>query len=169
VLALRAGKSYDALVRGRIIEPLGLRDTSMDVPAEKLPRFAQGHDRRGRPVPHWDLPALPGAGALRSTGTDMLAFLELQLDEGSSPLAAAARLTHPARARMWRVHVGLGWFHYPVRGRRYEALFHDGGTGGFWTVCGFVPELRTSVVVLSNCARPVDRLGLRIVEALESQ
>jgi D-alanyl-D-alanine-carboxypeptidase/D-alanyl-D-alanine-endopeptidase len=48
-------------------------------------------------------------------------------------------------------------------------LFHDGGTGGFRTVCGFVPELRTSVVVLSNCARPVDRLGLRIVEALESQ
>ncbi len=81
VLALRAGKSYYDLVSERVLRPLGMTDTHIAIPDDKLERFAQGHNRRGRPVPNWDLPALAGAGALRSTVADLLSFLGAQLGD----------------------------------------------------------------------------------------
>jgi D-alanyl-D-alanine-carboxypeptidase/D-alanyl-D-alanine-endopeptidase len=166
VLAVRAGRSYEQLVEERICHPLELEDTRVSVPAAARGRFAQGHDRRGRPVPHWDLAALAGAGALRSTVADLLAFLRLQLGEGEPALARAAALTHAPRARHRGVAVGLGWTRLPLLGTDDELLFHNGGTGGFRSFAGFAPAAGTAVVVLSNSARSVDALGFRILERI---
>jgi CubicO group peptidase (beta-lactamase class C family) len=166
VLALRAGKSYEELVVERICAPLGLSDTSIAVPEEKAARFAQGHNRRGKPVPHWDLPSLPGAGALRSTVADLLTFLEAQLGPRPPELAAAIELTHEPRARRGPMSIGLGWLIHTPKGQPFPAIWHDGGTGGFRSVAGFVEESETAVVVLSNSARWVTRLGLRLLEAI---
>jgi serine-type D-Ala-D-Ala carboxypeptidase/endopeptidase len=164
VLALQTGQTYEELVTERILGPLGMTDTSILVPEEKAARFAQGHDRRGRTVPNWDLPTLAGAGALRSSVYDLLRFLSLQLDAGESRLARAARMTHAPRVRRRSFSVGLGWFIQPVRrGRPHTATWHDGGTGGFRSVAGFVDEPETAVVVLSNSSRAVDRIGLEVV------
>jgi CubicO group peptidase (beta-lactamase class C family) len=168
VLARRAGRSYEQLVQERICRPLGLADTRLAVPAAARGRFAQGHDRRGRPVPHWNLPALAGAGALRSTVADLLAFLRLQLGEGDPALARAAALTHAPRSRHRGVAVGLGWTRLPLLGTDHELLFHNGGTGGFRSFAGFAPATGTAVVVLANSARSVDALGLRILERVDS-
>jgi CubicO group peptidase (beta-lactamase class C family) len=165
VLGVRAGLSYEQLVEERICRPLELADTRVSVPAAALARFAQGYDRRGRPVPHWDLPALAGAGALRSSVADLLAFLRLQLGHGDPALVRAAALTQPARSHFRGVAVGLGWTRLPLRGTGYEVLFQNGATGGFRSFAGFVPAAATAVAVLSNCARSVDPLGLRILEA----
>jgi D-alanyl-D-alanine-carboxypeptidase/D-alanyl-D-alanine-endopeptidase len=165
VLARRAGQGYEQLVEERICRPLGLADTAVSVASPE--RFAQGHDRRGRPVPHWDLAALAGAGALRSTVADILAFLRLQLGDGDPALARAAALTHAPRARRRRLAVGLGWTRLPLLGTdHHELLFHNGGTGGFRSFAGFVPATRVAVVVLSNSARSVDALGFRILERI---
>ena len=164
VLARRAGEPYEELVQERICRPLGLVDTSTIVPSEKLERFAQGHNRRGRPVPHWEIPGLPGAGALRSTVRDLLAFVELNRDGGESQLARAARATHAPRAQMRRTRIGLGWLRQDVDGS--TAVWHGGGTGGFRTICGFVEGGELGVVVLSNCSRSVDRIALDLVKAL---
>jgi CubicO group peptidase (beta-lactamase class C family) len=167
VLALRAGCSYEQLVRERICRPLELADTDVSVPAAARGRFAQGHNRRGRPVPHWDLPALAGAGALRSTVADLLAFLRVQLGEGDPALARAAALTHAPRWRHRRgLAVGLAWSRLPLLGTEHELLFHNGGTGGFRSFVGFVPATDTAVVVLSNSGRSVDALGFRILERI---
>jgi D-alanyl-D-alanine-carboxypeptidase/D-alanyl-D-alanine-endopeptidase len=168
VLARRAGRGYDQLVQERICRPLGLEDTRVVVPAAARHRFAQGHSRRGRPVPHWDLPVLAGAGALRSTAADLLAFLHLQLGEGEPPLARAAALTHAPRAGHRGVAVGLAWTRLPLLGTDHELLFHNGGTGGFRSFAGFVPATHTAVVVLSNSARSVDALGIRILQRIEA-
>ena len=166
VLALRAGRAYEELVQERICRPLGLADTCIGVPPAARRRFAQGHNRRGRPVPHWELPVLAGAGALRSTVADLLRFLRLQLGEGEPALVRAAALTHARRVRHRGVAVGLGWTRLPLRGTEHELLFHNGGTGGFRSCAGFVPATRTAVVVLSNSARSVDALGFRILERI---
>jgi D-alanyl-D-alanine-carboxypeptidase/D-alanyl-D-alanine-endopeptidase len=42
----------------------------------------------------------------------------------------------------------------PVEGQPGPVLWHDGGTGGFRSVAGFVAESATRVVVLSNSSRP---------------
>jgi D-alanyl-D-alanine-carboxypeptidase/D-alanyl-D-alanine-endopeptidase len=167
VLAVRAGCGYDQLVQERICRPLGLADTSVSVPASARDRFAQGHNRRGRPVPHWDLPALAGAGALRSTVADLLAFLRLQLGDGDQALARAAALTHASRVRRRGASVGLGWTRWPLLGTEHELLFHNGGTGGFRSFVGFVPATHTAVAVLSNSVRSVDALGFRILHRIE--
>jgi serine-type D-Ala-D-Ala carboxypeptidase/endopeptidase len=47
-------------------------------------------------------------------------------------------------------------------------LWHNGGTSGFRSFVGAARQTGTAVVVLSNTARSVDRLGLRLVKALSS-
>jgi len=170
VLARHAGTSYEQLVQGRICVPLGLRGTSIDVPAAKLGRFADGHDRRGRAAAHWDALALAGAGALRSTVADMLVFIRLQLGAPAGRLAEAAKLTQETRAgRPGPGTVGLGW-HGQQRNRTSSRtmLWHNGGTGGFHSFCGFITETQTGVIVLSNSARSVDKIGYLVLEALDT-
>jgi CubicO group peptidase (beta-lactamase class C family) len=166
VLSLRASSTYEELVAERITRPLGMSDTSIAVPEEKRGRFAQGHSRRGKPVSNWDLPTLAGAGALRSTVADVLRFLAAQLGDAPEPLAEAIRTTHEPRARRGALEVGLGWLLLPIRDLAFKVRWHDGGTGGFRSVAGFVPELDTGVVVLASSSRPVDNLGLEILRAI---
>ena len=168
VLALRAGVGYEELVAERITGPLGMTDTSIAVPEDKLARFAQGHSRRGKPVSNWDLPALAGAGALRSTVADLLTFLDAHLGEAPPGLAEAMRATHVPRASRRAFSVGLGWMILTVDGQPGPVVYHDGGTGGFRSVAGFVAESGTSVAVLSSSSRAVDRIGLEILKSIEA-
>jgi serine-type D-Ala-D-Ala carboxypeptidase/endopeptidase len=163
VLARRAGTSYDELVRRRIGAPLGLRDTGMALDGGRL---ATPHRFSGRETSHWHFDALAGAGALRSTARDLLGFLRLHADRSDRPLAAAARETQRPRAKAGRGHVGLGWLIFPpVRRFPFELLLHEGGTGGFRAFAGLAPERELGVVVLTNQARGVGRLGLRLLRA----
>jgi CubicO group peptidase (beta-lactamase class C family) len=142
-------------------------DTIVVPSAEQAARVAVGHTRRGRPVPRFELPALPGAGALRSTATDMLRFLEANLDPAGTPLAAQLDRIQQPRHRMGRgVQVGLGWLIVRSPGKAGPLLWHNGGTTGFRSFAGVARDRGVAVVALSNSARGVDRLGLRLVRAL---
>jgi CubicO group peptidase (beta-lactamase class C family) len=93
-LANRAHMSYPDLVKAEITGPPGMRDTVVTLSPDQQRRFMQGHDGDGRPVSSWDLDALAGAGALRSTAGDMLTYLEANLHPNSaafSPVASASR------------------------------------------------------------------------------
>jgi serine-type D-Ala-D-Ala carboxypeptidase/endopeptidase len=175
VLARRADMSYEQLVRARICEPLDLVDTWIETPSSERARVATGHTWRGRETPHWDLAALAGAGGLRSTAPDLLRFLRLHAPDSDSALEAAARETRRRRASWARTGVGLGWLILPA-GRRFpwhrlsfDVVFHEGGTGGFRSFAGVVPETGAATVVLANQARSAGRLGLRVLQALVSQ
>jgi serine-type D-Ala-D-Ala carboxypeptidase/endopeptidase len=173
VLARRAGTSYERLVRARICEPLELVDTWIETPEPERRRLAAGQTWRGRPTPAWQLAALAGAGGLRSTARDLLAFLDLHTAGARSPqLARAAAEAARPRASLGRAEIGLGWLMIPPGRRlpwhrqRARALFHDGGTGGFRSFAGVIPERDASAVLLANQARSVTRLGLRVLDVL---
>jgi CubicO group peptidase (beta-lactamase class C family) len=168
-LAGVAGQPYEALVRERICVPLGMPDTVVTPTGEQTARLATGYTRRGRPAPPLELPALVGAGALRSTATDLLGFLEANLDPARTPLAAQIERTQQPRLRAAkRVEIGLGWLIARPPGAAGPVLWHNGGTSGFRSFVAFTRETRTAVVVLSNTARSVDRLGLGLLKALTS-
>ncbi len=78
-LALKAGYDYESLVEKTIWQPLGMTDTRITFDDHDLARVAQGHDFDGNPTANWDIPALAGAGAIRSTTGDMLKFLAANL------------------------------------------------------------------------------------------
>jgi CubicO group peptidase (beta-lactamase class C family) len=168
-LARAAGRPYQELVRERICLPLGMPDTVITPTSEQTARLATGHTRRGRPAPPLQLPALAGAGALRSTATDLLQLLRANLNPAATPLAAQLERTQLPRLRMaGRAEVGLGWLIARPPGAAGPVLWHNGGTGGFRGFAAVARQTGTAVVVLSNTARSVDRLGLRLLKALSS-
>ncbi len=167
LVAAAATRDFGELVRLRICEPLGMADTVLLPDREQTEREAVGHRRRRRTTGHWRVAGLPGAGALRSTATDMLTFLHAQLRPHDTPLGPAIALTHPERRPGKRLGIGLGWLRVPMGGE-HVLLWHNGGTGGFRAFAGFVPAAGVGVVALANDLRNVDRVGLDLLTALST-
>jgi len=92
ILGLVAGKSYEELVSQRILRPLGMNDTSIELSPDQQGRLAPGHTSDGKVTANWDIPTLAGAGALRSTAGDVLRFMAASMSCATSPLAEAVRL-----------------------------------------------------------------------------
>jgi len=92
ILGLVAGKSYEELLTERILQPLGMNDTSITLRPEQQERLAPGHTLMGQVTANWDMPNLAGAGALRSTAGDVLRFMAVNMNGAASPFAEAARL-----------------------------------------------------------------------------
>ncbi|MDX1548316.1 MAG: serine hydrolase [Rhodothermales bacterium] len=162
VLARRAGTDYETLLRERILGPLGLGDTGIALTEDQRARLATGY-RDGRPVAYWDLPALAGAGALRSTADELLRFLAAHLGLAGTPLDAVMdEATTPRAEAAGPNHVGLGW--HVRRTDRSEMVWHNGGTGGFSSFAGYDPARGRGVVVLANSSADVDDLGAHILD-----
>jgi CubicO group peptidase (beta-lactamase class C family) len=100
ILTRVEGQGFEALVKGRICEPLAMHDTTITLSSDQARRLAPGHSG-GKPVSGWDMPTLAGAGALRSTVADMLRFVAANLDPPASPPG-------PALALCQRIHSGEG-------------------------------------------------------------
>lgn len=158
-LAVRAGKSYDALVREEVTGPLGMTETAVVLSPALSKRFVGGHGAANAPNHAWDFDALAGAGAVRSTANDMLTYLEAQLhpDKVSGKGAAAKTLpaalaaSHEVRGDAdGDMQIALNWFRMGQGG----AYWHNGATGGFSAFAVFDPAHDFAVVVLFN--RSVD-------------
>ena len=168
-LALRAGTDYETLVRRRVLDPLGMKDTKITLTHADSARFAAGHNAGGQVVPAWDLASLQGAGALRSTAADMLRFLAANIaaDADSSrtrPLAAALRLTHEPRHSIGPgADIGLGWIGVSTQSGA-KIFSHDGGTGGHRSFAAFDPARRVAVIVLSASAADVTDIGRHLLD-----
>jgi CubicO group peptidase (beta-lactamase class C family) len=167
-LARRAGASYEGLVRGRVLAPLGMDETWVDLPEALRPRLAQGHSRRGRPVPRWNMASFAGAGALVGSAADLLQLAAAVARPPDSRLGRAIALSLAPRARAGPgVRVGLGWMVSRRRGGP-PAVWHNGGTGGFRTIVAIVPQVGTAAVALATSARSTDALAMWLLERLSA-
>ncbi|HEU4560833.1 MAG TPA: serine hydrolase domain-containing protein [Longimicrobium sp.] len=164
LLALRAGKEYEALVIERILAPLGMRDTRLVLTASMRERLAAGHGAGLEPVGGWDFAVLAGAGGWRSTAEDMLRFLAAQLSPPPGPLGRAIAMTQEPRRPAGPPgdsRIGLGWHVLERNGR--AIVWHNGQTGGYHAFLGFEPASGANVLVLANTAADLDDLGLRLL------
>ena len=161
-LARSARTTYERLIIDRVCDPLGMSDTRILLSDEQKSRLAQGHAGT-KPVKNWDLDALAGAGALRSTAQDMLRFLSGNLGLAETPIAKALQATHRDRFETGQpdLYVALGWHVWTKFGT--TILWHNGGTGGYRSFCGFCPEKKLGVVVLTNSFEDIDDIGLHIL------
>jgi len=155
-LSRRSGSDYEALVQARITGLLGMKNTLITVTPEKQALLATGHDEQLQPAPVWDVPALPGAGSLRSSVNDLLVLLAAFTGNADTPLrpAMAAMVQTRRPNEIYMLEQALGWW---VIGKGADEFFiHGGGTFGFASSMGYDPKTRIGAVVLSNTSGSVD-------------
>ncbi len=164
-LARRAGMDYEALVRRRILSPLGMNDTSIALSEAQKKRLAAGYNAALRPVKNWDLDALAGAGALRSTANDMLKFLAANLELTGTPLQPAMRRMRSMRRETGApdLEIAMAWHILTKFGA--QIVWHNGGTAGYRSFTGFDPVKKKGVIVLCNTFLDIDDVGRHILES----
>lgn len=150
VLALKAGMPYEALLKARVLEPLGMADSTITLSADQKARLVPGH-AKGVAVGNWDLDALAGAGAVRSSAEDMSKLLAALMRPPDSRIGRAVELALEPRGDLGAAKIGLGWItSTPPNGRPF--IWHNGGTGGYRSFIGFTADRRAGIVVLTNGA-----------------
>lgn len=164
ILALKSGMSYEELMVKKLALPLGMKATKITFDKPMKQNLAMGHSN-GEQVSNWDIPTLAGAGAIRSSLHDMLIYIAANMGLHTSKLYPAMQLSHQVRHDKAGngVRVGLGWI--ISKGAEGDIFWHNGGTGGYRTFCGFVRETGKGVVVLTNSDRGADDIGMRLLNS----
>ena len=162
-LATRSGVTYERLVRDRILTPLGMADSGIDITPRMRERLAVGHDVAGEPTPPLVMDAIAGAGALRSTTADMLRYAAANLG-GDGRLAGAMRDAQTSRRDAGPgMRIGLAW--HVVEGPAGDVAWHNGGTIGFRSFIAIDRARGLAVVVWANAAADVtDDIGFNFLD-----
>jgi len=162
VLALRAGKSYEAIVKERILDPLDMDHTAIALTPWMTKHLAKGHNTNGEVMQNWDVGALTAAGGLRSTMKDMMKFARANL-QTRGRLQQIMQRTHVERASAGPTgFIGMNWIIRRSNGQ--EVVWHNGGTGGYRTWLGFDQRKALAAVVLTNSTHGADDLGFELLK-----
>jgi CubicO group peptidase (beta-lactamase class C family) len=157
------GKTWDAAMRERLFEPLGLPRT-VTLPEEALLHGAAvGHVEVGgeqHVAPVWGLPRPLGpAGLITAPVADVLAFARLHLTGGVTP-DGVRLLSAGSTEDMTELHAdlpdkyslgdswGLGWIRFGWDDRRL--IGHDGNTIGQAAFLRLLPDEGLAVTLLTN-------------------
>jgi CubicO group peptidase (beta-lactamase class C family) len=164
VLTRAAGASWSELVTRRLLQPAGMKQTTVDAfpDADATTDRAAPHVLRGG-APHltgWrSIGAISPAGQLVTCAEDSMQWLRIQLGQVPATVPAAAVVaTHhpqvvlsadgqPHEPVTWTGY-GLGWVTGTFRGR--SMLWHSGGIDGFLTNILLLPDDRIGVAVSAN-------------------
>ena len=157
VLGLIDNKTYQQVINDRVLKPLAMSNSFVDVPASHREYFSDGHDAALNRTKHWKLPTLAGAGAVKSNTKDMALYLKANLS--LTPLTKTLALTHQqtTNSELPGTRVGLGWF--IVEHEKGKYLWHNGGTGGFRSFMGFDKKNKRGIVILENTTNGMDAIG----------
>jgi D-alanyl-D-alanine-carboxypeptidase/D-alanyl-D-alanine-endopeptidase len=164
ILSLRAGVSFDQLVKDRILDVLdmkstgtGMNATGISVPEDIKSRFAKGHID-GKEVNLEFIPeAIQSAGALYSTANDMLKYLSANMGLIHTEINDAMQQTHLIRhsfgapyegKSLMQDYIGLGWTVTTDFGN--EVIWHTGSIDGYTSIIGFNDEKQIGLVILCS-------------------
>ncbi|MDN3690421.1 serine hydrolase [Cyclobacterium jeungdonense] len=162
LLSLNKNNTYEALMVQTIADPLEMEDTRIRLTDRMKENLAPGHNG-GEVVENWDIPTLAGAGAIRSSSSDMATFIAANLGYVESPLAEAMAFSHKVRHRKaGDMKVAMGW--HIKNGEDGDVIWHNGGTGGYRAFAGFVKETGIGVVLLTNSSISSDDIGFHLLD-----
>jgi CubicO group peptidase (beta-lactamase class C family) len=164
-LAQRAHMSYEELVRERIFKPLHMDRSTISLSPESRKWLAQGHDAALHPVKNWDLDALAGAGAIRSTTNDMLKFMAANVGLTDTPLKPAMERMRAVRHETGMPHVEIAMAWHIFSEFPPDLYWHNGGTAGYRSFAGMDVTGKKAVVVLCNTALDIDDIGKHVLNA----
>lgn len=158
-----SGKKYGNLLKERIFDPLGMRDTGLDTDTLILPKRAQGYQRGPKGLEHAvsESMSVPwAAGSIYSTTGDLLLW-ERGLFGGKVLNAASLKQMTTAGKGGY----GLGVFVHLEAGT--TVVSHGGGIEGFNTDLTYIQDKNITVVVLGNVSGEAPgEIGTNLVKAL---
>ena len=161
ILERVTGVQWDELMRQRLFQPLGLKQTGTLPEEALLHRAALGHiGTPPAPAPVWGLMRSAGpAGLIHSTPREVLAFAKLHLDGGLAADGTRVLSQRSVEAMQepqievpdsWflATHWGLGWF--LDQWDDAKVYGHDGGTIGQSAFLRILPEHDLAICLLTN-------------------
>ncbi len=163
------GKTFPALMKELVLDPMGLRDSTFELPLPPsvAAKAATAHDSVGAPVAGRFLvfPELAAAG-LWSTPSDLLGWA-IAIDDARAGRSSKVLTRASAQAMLTRQKgpLGLGPI---VRGEGPSLHFgHPGWNDGFHSEVVYFPELRKGAAVMVNghSGRPMVREILLAIAA----
>ena len=189
MLGLIAAKSLDMpfeeAMAQHVFRPLGLRHTTLDVPAAQMASYAQGYTKTDAPIRLRGGMLGAEAYGVRTSARDLIRFVEANLrGPGTTPLQRAIEATHTGYFRAGALTQDLVWEQYPypvalpvlLEGNgdkmAYETqdvtaidppqppqqavwINKTGSTNGFAAYVAFVPAKKIGIVVLANKNVPI--------------
>jgi CubicO group peptidase (beta-lactamase class C family) len=181
------GKSWDDLVRERLLVPLGMNESTSngELAGDDAASPHAVIDGVQQPVRHFRFPAVAPAAAVSSTANDMAKWLRFQLGDGTwngkriissdamaemhSPqmIVRTTAAMRAARGVEFFAAYGLGWQVMDYRG--HAMLWHSGNANGMPTYMATLPKEKIGVAVMINTwAAPFlhGALASRILDSL---
>ena len=178
VIEAASGKPWAEMIRTRIFEPLGMRETiATAATLAAQPNVASPHDLidgQVRVIENASVDPVAPAGSVWSSVADMAKWMQFLLNGGVTgdekrllsermvrelftPQSIAPYDMYPT-TRLTKPHwmtYGLGWFQQDYRGQAVD--FHTGSIDGMVAIHGLIRDERLGVYVLSN----LDHVELR--------
>ena len=160
ILSLRAGVSFDQLVKDRILNVLAMDSTGMrmntsgiSVPEDIKSRYATGHIA-GKEVNLEFIPeTIESAGAMYSSTNDLLKYLSANIGLIQTKINDSIQETHLIRHSFGQTsenkslkdYIGLGWTVTTDFGK--EVIWHTGSIDGYTSIIGFNPSKQIGLVI----------------------
>ncbi|MGX9994249.1 class C beta-lactamase [Vibrio sp. JZG120] len=178
--ALSMKSDYTEMMETLILPKLGMTNTFVDVPKDKLNNYAFGYSSEGKPVR-----VNPGildaqAYGIKSTSLDMLQYIEANMGQAqlNTGIENALERTHTKYFDTDTFTQAVGWegYDYPVslsqllKGNSSDVILNakpvqasesgtlgrdvwynkTGSTGGFGAYVAYVPSEKIGIVILAN-------------------
>jgi CubicO group peptidase (beta-lactamase class C family) len=168
ILEKVTGRSYEQLLKERILDPLGMEDTGYDHAGPILKKRAAAYERAGdvRNAEFLDMSVPYSAGAMYSTVEDLFVwdralYTDKLLSEKSKGEYFKPGLSNYAFG--W----GIGSFRLGRTTDTVRTISHGGGINGFNTLIVRVPEQQHLIVLLNNTgAAPLNEIATAILGIL---
>ena len=149
-----SGQSYPDFIQKRILSPLGMQNTAVDVDETNLGRHATGYKRRlpkqeRKPFDHVPTNIMNSAGGLSSTVEDLIKFYQAHMF-GNDTLFPdyIKREMQRTQFKGKILERGLGFSIEKIGNT--TIIGHGGGHPGFITQSGLMQDQKIVIVVLSN-------------------
>jgi CubicO group peptidase (beta-lactamase class C family) len=176
IVAASSKQPYGEYIRSNILDPLGMRNTFTEIPAELHgDRMAIGHSARKRDgsrqaIPPFQSRGIAPAAGFASNVNDLAAFAMWQfrlLSDGGNEVLRASTLREMQRVHWvdpdWETTWGLGFS--VEREEEHTYVSHSGGCPGYYTDFRLEPESKTAAIVLTNAIG--SEVGLYTTKGLE--
>lgn len=156
--ALTDPRSYGSVLHEKILRPLGMKMSGVELSKAMRAHLAPGHDRHNQPAESWTFDTLAGCGAIDSTAEDMLRYLKANMPGAKTVLSPVFHLAQQARRNVNKSEqIGFAWMRR--KGNPQDIIWHNGTTFGYSSFIGFTADGKRGIVILTNISESVDDLG----------